>query len=262
MHVRAVVVDGGVGYTGGFGIDDRWLGDGRHPDQWRDTSVRVEGSAVNRLQAAFASNWAEATGELLLGDAVFRFEDAPGPHTAGLLYSAPSFGSTAAERFFFTSLAAARERCYLTTAYFLPNRYFRRLLCEAAGRGVDVRVLTPGANTDRPSTWYAARGHYPELLEGGVRLYEYRPTMLHAKTMVVDGIWGMVGTLNFDNRSMVLNDEVALAFWDGTLGEALDGAFAEDLRRADELTLAGVRARSRGLARAGEWLAGRVERVL
>ena len=263
MHVRAVVVDGVVGYTGGFGIDDRWLGDGRHEGQWRDTSVRVRGGAVTRLQAAFATNWAEATGELLLGDAVFPFDvEADGPHTAGLLGSSPSFGSTAAERFFFVSLAGARERCWLSSAYFLPDRHFRLLLREAAGRGVDVRVLTPGANTDRPSTWHAARAHYGELLDAGVRLFEYRPTMMHAKTIVVDGHWGMVGTLNFDNRSMVLNDEVGLVFWDRALGARLEDVFRDDLRLSDELTVERERRRTGPHERVRQWLAGRVERIL
>ena len=263
MHIRAVVVDGRVGYTGGFGIDDRWLGDGRHPGQWRDTSARLEGPAVRQLQGAFVSNWAEATGELLLGDDVFALE-APhgGPHTAGLLDSAPSLGSTSAERFFFTAIAAARERCYLTSAYFVPNRYFRQLLCEAAGRGVDVRVLTPGANTDRRSTWHAARAHYEELLEGGVRLYEYRPTMVHAKTLDVDGVWAMVGTLNFDNRSMVLNDEVGLLVWDRELGSELEAAFLADLTWADEMSVERERARTTAGDRARQWAARRIGRLL
>lgn len=268
MHIRTVVVDGCVGYTGGFGIDDRWLGDGRHKDQWRDTSARLEGAAVDQLQGAFVSNWAEATGDLRLGGRVFDFDGNNGPHgqrgahTAGLMYSSPSLGSTSAERFFFTAIAAARERCWLTSAYFVPDRHFRRLLCEAAGRGVDVRVLTPGPNTDRRSTWYAARAHYEELLDGGVRLYEYRPTMVHAKTLVVDAVWAMVGTLNFDNRSMVLNDEVGLLTWDRELGRELEQAFLADLEWAEEMSAEGERARTTAGDHVREWAAGRVARLL
>ena len=265
MHIRAVVVDGRVGYTGGFGIDDRWLGDGRRAGQWRDTSARVTGPAVDQLQGAFVSNWAEATGDLLLGNRVFDFERhdrADGPHTVGLMYSSPSLGSTAAERFFFTAIAAARERCWLTSAYFVPNRHFRRLLCEAADRGVDVRVLTPGANTDRTSTWYAARAHYEELIHAGVRIHEYRPTMVHAKTLVIDGVWAAVGTLNFDNRSMVLNDEVGLLAWDPTLGRELETAFVADLAFADEITVDAERARTGTADRLREWAACRVARLL
>lgn len=263
MHIRAVVLDGRVGYTGGFGIDDRWLGDGKHPGQWRDTSVRVEGPAVEALQGAFVSNWAEATGDLLLGNHVFPF-DTPeeGSCTAGLLYSSPSLGSTSAERFFVTSIAAARERCWLSTGYFVPDRYLRRLLCEAAARGVDVRILTPGGNTDRPSTWYAARAHYPALLEAGVRIHEYRPTMMHAKTLVVDGIWGMIGTLNFDNRSLVLNDEVGLLFHDRGLGGTLESAFRADLEHADEMSVEGEQSRTGARDRLRSFLAERVSRLL
>ena len=265
MHIRAVVVDGRVGYTGGFGVDDRWLGDGRHAGQWRDTSARVEGAAVDQLQGAFVANWAETTGDLLLGNRVFDFDGhdgGAGPHTAGIMNSSPSLGSTCAERFFFTAIAAARERCWLTTAYFVPDRYFRRLLRAAAGRGVDVRVLTPGANTDRRSTWFAARAHYESLLEAGVRLYEYRPTMVHAKTLVVDGVWTLVGTLNFDNRSMVLNDEVGLLAWDPALGGDLEAAFLRDLEFADELTIEAERARTTWADRVRGWAAGRVARLL
>lgn len=265
MHIRSVVVDGHVGYTGGFGVDDRWLGDGRHEGQWRDTSVRVEGEAVDQLQGAFVSNWAEATGDLLLGNCVFgygRRAENGGAHTAGLMYSAPSLGSTSAERFFFMAIAGARERFWLSTAYFTPDRHFRRVLCEAARRGVDVRVLTPGSNTDRSSTWYAARAHYEELLAAGVRLYEYRPTMMHAKTLVVDGVWAMVGTLNFDNRSMVLNDEVALLTWDRQLGRDLEQAFLADLEWAEEMTAERERARTSAGDRVLEWAAGRVSRLL
>lgn len=245
MHVRAVVVDGSVGWTGGFAISDEWLGDGRHPDQWRDTSVRVEGSLVDQLQSAFVANWAETSGHLLLGDVAFPFHDgpAPGGATAGLMFAAPSLGSTNAERFFMLSIHGARERLYITSAYFVPDRHFRVALREAVARGVDVRVLTPGENTDRPSTLHAAHADYEELLEGGVRIWHYRPTMIHAKTVVVDGIWAAVGTVNFDNRSMVLNDEVAVVARDEALAERLEEAFLADLEFADELDIDDVRAR-------------------
>jgi cardiolipin synthase len=263
MHVRAVVIDGQIGYTGGFGIDDRWIGDGRHRLEWRDTNVRIQGSAVSQLQASFAANWGEAKGELILGDDVFPSGVAApgGVQRAGILFSAPSYGSTNAERFFIVSLAGARERWWLTSAYFIPNRAMRRLMCDAVERGVDVRVLTPGANTDRASTWYAARANYEELLDGGVRIYEYRPTMIHAKTMVVDGVWSMVGSLNLDNRSLVLNDEVALVAWDATVGAQLEQIFVEDLQHADEVSLDKVRERA-WPARAKERAATLVSRIL
>lgn len=261
-HVRAVVVDGTVGYTGGFAIADEWTGDGRSRDSWRDTNVRFEGPAVHQLQTAFASEWVEATGELLVGPRVFpggngvdRPEeggsegatggpsapggsDGVGPDrraVAGLFQSAPSLGGTRAERFFALSLMAARETCFVTAGYFVPNAHFRRLLCAKARDGVDVRVLHPGRNTDRPATWWAARRHYEQLLRAGVRVYEYAPAMVHAKTLVVDRTWCAVGTANFDNRSMALNDEVSLLARDTGVGSRLHDRFLQDIGDALEV---------------------------
>ena len=247
MHMRTVVIDGAIGYTGGFAIADEWMGDGRHEDQWRDTSVRVMGNAVNQIQAAFASNWAEATGQLLMGDRAFPPDDggapAPGKITAGLMYDSPSLGSTNAERFFMLSIAGSRERLWITNAYFVPDQNFRKALIKAVERGVDVRVLTPGRNSDRPSTYHAGMAGYEELLEGGVRIWHYRPTMVHAKTVVVDSIWSAVGTINFDNRSMVLNDELALIIRDAPFAERMEELFLEDLEYADEVSIEEVRSR-------------------
>ncbi|HSJ12979.1 MAG TPA: phospholipase D-like domain-containing protein [Longimicrobiales bacterium] len=245
MHVRCVVIDNTIGWTGGFGIDDRWLGDGVHPGQWRDTNVRLYGPTVHQLAAAFSTNWAEATGDLLTGSGWFQDpEDGPaGECRAGLMFAAPTLGSTNAERFFALSTVAAHSTLYITNAYFTPDAEFRRMLIEAVDRGVDVRVLTPGGNTDEKSVWYAGRAHYEELLAGGVRLYEYEPAMVHAKTIIADGVWGCVGTLNFDNRSMSLNDEVAVIFWDEDIGDTLHRQFLEDLEHAREVELAAFRRR-------------------
>jgi cardiolipin synthase A/B len=244
-HTRTVVIDGAIGYTGGFAIHDDWQGDGLHEDQWRDTSVRMRGPAVHQLQAAFAADWVEATGQLLVGDLVFpecvTHED--GSHRAALLYGAPSIGSTDVERYFALTIHGARRSLFITNAYFVPDDDFRRLLREAVERGVDVRVLTPGANTDKPSTWYAGRCHYEELLAAGVRIYEYTPTMVHAKTIVADEVWSAVGTMNFDNRSMSLNDEVTVLIDDEQIGRTLHCRFLQDLEHARELELAAFRTR-------------------
>lgn len=254
-HMRTVVIDGRVGYTGGFAIHDDWQGDGLHPHQWRDTSVRIEGPAVHQLQAAFAADWAEATGQLVVGDDLFPTAplELDGPHTAGLIYGSPSVGSTDIERFYALTIAGARERLWITSAYFVPDDDFRRLLLEAAAADVDVRILTPGGNTDKKSTWYAARTHYEELLEGGIRIYEYDPTMVHAKTLSVDGVWCAIGSANFDNRSMSLNDEVVLMVSAADIAERVEERFRTDLEHATELSL--ERFRQRGaLERAKERL--------
>ncbi|HEX8942299.1 MAG TPA: phospholipase D-like domain-containing protein [Gemmatimonadaceae bacterium] len=245
-HVRVVVVDGRIGWTGGFGLADYWLGDGHHPEQWRESNVRFAGPSVMELQAAFAAAWAEATGELLTGSLFFPTSgfQAVGPTHAGLMYTAPTTGSTPAERFLALTISAARKRLYITNSYFVPDDDFRRLLERAAKRGVDVRVLTTSANTDVKTTWYAGRYRYEELLGRGVRIFEYQPTMVHSKTIVVDGLWGSIGSMNFDNRSMAFNDESNLVVLDSAFGAQMDSAFLDDLRYSKEIKLDEFRRRS------------------
>ncbi len=241
-HVRGIVIDSQIGWTGGFGIDDKWLGDGRTNGSWRETNVRFEGPAVRQLQAAFAAAWVEATGVMFTGRATLDAQ--PGGATAGLLYTTPTAGSTAAERFFALSIAAARKTLYITNAYFAPDRNFVELLSAAARRGVDVRILTAGPRTDVNIVRLAGQAWYETLLGSGVRVYEWQPTTLHAKTFVVDGEFFTVGSMNFDNRSMALNDEANLMVLDRTLGSEMNRLFVDDLRDAQEITAAGVRARS------------------
>jgi cardiolipin synthase A/B len=246
-HVRVVVVDGKIGYTGGFGLADYWLGDGHHEEQWRESNVRFEGPAVMQLQAAFSAAWAEATGELLTGDLYFppsTFSSAPGSIHAGLLFTSPTTGSTPAERFLALSIASARKRLWITNSYFVPDDDFRTLLKNAVKRGVDVRVLTVNKNTDVKTTWYAGRYRYEELLGAGVKIYEYQPTMMHAKTIVVDGTWGSIGSMNFDNRSLAFNNESNLVTLDSKFGAQLDSTFLDDLRYSREVKLEQFRQRS------------------
>ena len=262
-HIRVVAVDGSIGWTGGFGVDDKWLGDGRTGDSWRDTNVRFRGPAVMQLQASFAAGWAEATGSLITGDVFFPTDGftSDGGTMAALLHTAPTIGSTAAERLLALSIASAREKLYVSNSYFVPDDDFRRLLVEAARRGVDVRILTTSDETDIKTTWLAGRSHYEELLEGGVRIYEYQPTMMHAKTFVVDGVWGSVGTANFDNRSLVFNDESNLLTYDEALGAQLDSIFMEDLRFSTEIKLETFRQRS-WTSKLAEFGAGMLGRIL
>jgi cardiolipin synthase len=254
-HVRGVVIDGRVGWTGGFGIDDKWLGDGRTDGSWRETNVRFEGPAVRQLQAAFAAAWVEATGVMFTGRATVEMQSEG--TTAGLLYTSPTLGSTAAERFFALSIAAARKTLYITNSYFAPDGSFVDLLAAAAERRVDVRVLTAGPRTDVSIVRFAGRAWYERLLRAGVRVYEWQPTTLHAKTFVVDGEWFTVGSMNFDNRSMSLNDEANLMVLDRTLGSEMDRAFLEDLNHSREITIEEFRTRSwleRLAERGANWL--------
>ena len=245
-HVRVVVVDGHIAYTGGFGIADYWLGDGHHDEQWRESNVRFEGPAVMQLQAAFAAAWAEATGELLTGQLFFPnsgFQPI-GPTHAGLLFTSPTTGSTPAERFLALSISGARKTLYIANSYFVPDDDLRRMLVRAVKRGVDVRVLTVSKKTDVKTTWYAGRYRYEELLRAGVKLYEYQPTMLHSKTLVVDGMWSSVGSMNFDNRSMAFNNESNLVVLDTAFGARMDATFLDDLKFSMPITLEAFQRRS------------------
>jgi cardiolipin synthase len=236
-HIRAIVIDGRIGFTGGFGIADKWLGNGHSKDQWRDTDVRLTGPAVSQLQATFAEGWVEATGNLLTGEKYFPREpvrEEPA-ETAGLLDAQPTIGSTPAERFLALSIAGARHRLYITNSYFVPNHDFKQLLVQAAKRGVDVRVLTVGPATDVKITRWAGRKQYDDLLKGGVRIFEFAPTMMHAKTLVADGVWSSIGTMNFDNRSMVFNNESNLNVLDPAVGATMDSVFVDDLRYSKEI---------------------------
>jgi len=246
-HIRVVVVDGAIGYTGGFGIDDKWLGNGLTDGQWRETNARFRGPVVLQHQATFVAGWAEATGQLLAGELLFpseEFAGREGEHFASLMHAAPTIGSTSAERFLALSIAAAQRTLYITNAYFVPDDDFRRLLVQAAQRGVDVRLLTAGDKTDVPLTRFAGRARYEELLEAGVRIWEYQPSMMHAKTFVVDGVWSSVGTMNFDTRSLAFNDETNLVAHDVEFGARMDSLFVADLEHSRELGLDDFRGRS------------------
>lgn len=243
-HIRVVCVDGRIGWTGGFGIADKWYGNGRDEGQWRDSNVRFTGHGVHQLQSAFVACWAEATGELLVGELLFpAIEPREGGILGGVLHGSPSIGSTEAERFFALSIASARKRLWITNSYFVPDREFRRMIADAARRGVDTRVLTAGPKTDVKSTLYAGRARYEELMKAGVRIYEYRNTMMHAKTVVVDGLWGAVGSMNADNRSLSFNEETVLMMLDAGTGATLERQFTDDIGHADEVLLATFRQR-------------------
>jgi cardiolipin synthase len=251
LHVRGLVIDGRVGYTGGFGIDDKWLGDGRSPGEWRDTNVRFVGPAVAQLQAGFVAAWSTATGAVLIGDFLMGTGDAPdsaaqrSPQSdplarqtdlAAVVRSPPLMGSTAAERLIALAIASATRTLFVSNSYFVPTPGFVTLLREAADRGVDVRILTNGRQSDVRTTWLAGRRTYEALLGAGVRIYEYHTT-IHAKTFVVDGRLSSVSTMNFDNRSLAYNNEVALVTLDAGIGQYMDSLFLADASYSDEIVL-------------------------
>jgi cardiolipin synthase len=235
-HRRVLVADGRVGMTGGVGIAEEWTGDAEDADHWRDTHVRVHGPVVRGFQGAFAENWLEATGEVLAGDAYLPdLEPIADGGPMQLVRSSAKVGDTNAEALYYLAIASARESIDLTAAYFVPRPAFTDALCSAAERGAKVRIVVPGPHVDKGFVRVAGRAAYERLTEAGVELYEYQPTMLHAKSMVVDGTWSSVGTVNFDNRSFQLHDEVTLCVWDERFAGRLLEAFENDVERSDRV---------------------------
>ena len=235
-HRRALVADGRVGMTGGVGIASEWSGDADGPDHWRDTHVRIRGPVVRGLQGAFAENWLEGTGEVLAGEGYLPdLDPVDGGGPMQIVRSAAKVGDTNTEALYYLAIASAKRSIELTSAYFVPRPAFTEALCNAAERGVDVRILVPGPHIDKAFVRVAGRAAYSKLFDAGVRLYEYAPTMLHAKTMVVDGAWSSVGTMNFDNRSFQLHDEVTLCVWDPRFAGELHDAFEADLERSEPI---------------------------
>jgi cardiolipin synthase len=235
-HRKILVADGRVGLTGGVGIAEEWTGNAEDPDHWRDTHVRVEGPVVRGLFGAFAENWLEATGEVLAGDGYLpELEAGDGGGPMMVVRSSAGVGDSNVEALYYLAIAAARETLDLTAAYFVPRPAFTEALQDAAERGVRVRVLVPGSNIDKPPVWIAGRASYDELVEAGVEVYEYQPTMLHAKTMTVDSCWSAVGSANFDNRSFQLNDEATLCVSSEDFAALLTAQFERDLAVSDRI---------------------------
>jgi len=234
-HRRVLVIDGRIGFTGGYGISDAWLGDGRTAKHWRDTNVRVEGPAVKYLQGAFVDSWLETTGELLGGDGFFPRLDEQGHTPAQFVKSSPVGGSFQNYLLYLLSIAAAKESILITNPYFIPDDRMIGSLLDAVRRGVRVVVLVPG-EIDHKITYRASRRHYGRMLLGGIEIFEYMPALLHSKTMVVDGVWATVGSTNFDNRSFALNEELNLTLYDRGLARHLEKTFAEDLKQSRKIT--------------------------
>jgi cardiolipin synthase len=235
-HRDLLIVDGAVGFVGGIGVADYWVGPPGHGRPWRDTMLRVTGDLVKGLQTSFAENWLEAAGEIL-GEEEFALSGArepealpPGRGIAIVVNSSPSEGrSTRARMLFQMLLASAHESIRICNPYFLPDRSLCKELARAAQRGVAVTVLMPGAWNNHPLVRLASRRRYGMLLESGVAIQEYQPAMMHAKVLIVDGAWSVLGSTNFDNRSFGLNDEVNVAILQPELAARLEADFAADL---------------------------------
>jgi cardiolipin synthase len=235
-HRKVLVVDGEIGFSGGVGIADEWLGDADSKDHWRETVVRVEGPAVTQMQFAFMDNWVKSRGELLTGLDYFPEVGPRGNHLTQVLKSSPSEGSSTVKLLYIISIVSASKSIYISNAYFVPDPDTLRALEGAVRRGVDVRVVVPGEYTDVPIVRQASRLQYEMMLRRGIRIFEYQPTMMHSKTMVVDGIWSTVGSSNFDDRSFRLNDEVNVNVYDEDIARQMEEMFFEDVARSIEIT--------------------------
>jgi cardiolipin synthase len=235
-HRKLLVVDGTTGFTGGVGIAEEWTGNAEDPDHWRDTHVRVSGPVVRGLQGAFAENWLEGTGDVLAGDRylpqIDELEDG-GPMQ--VMRSSATVGDSNAEALIYLAVAAAKRSIELTSAYFVPRPAFTKALVEAAERGVHMRILVPGSHIDKQFVRTAGRAAYDELIDAGIEIYEYCPTMLHAKTLIVDEIWSSVGSVNFDNRSFQLHDEVTLCVQSERFAGQLHDVFESDLEDSERI---------------------------
>jgi cardiolipin synthase len=236
-HRELLVVDGRVAFTGGAGVADHWLRPHRRRAAWRDTMARIEGPIVADLQGVFAENWLECCGEILTSPRHWPLLHGAGRTDAMLVKSSPSDRATASRVVFQMLIEGAVSSIDIHTPYFLPDRALRRALIHAARRGVRVRVIVPGKYSDQGLVRLASRRMYRELLHGGIRLYEYRPSMTHVKALMVDDAWAVIGTTNVDNRSFEHNDEINVAFREAAVTSRLRRDFEADLAACDEITL-------------------------
>jgi len=235
-HRKLLIVDGEIGFSGGVGIADTWLGDADSKDHWRETVARVEGPVVTQMQFAFMDNWVKSRGELLTGLDYFPELPRRGGHLTQVIKSSPSEGSSTAKLRYIISIVSATRSIYINSAYFVPDRDTTRALEGAVRRGVDVRVIVPGEYADVPIARQASRLQYEFLLRRGIRIFEYQPTMMHAKTMVVDAMWTSIGSSNFDDRSFRLNDEVNVNVYDEGIAAQMQQIFFDDIAQSVEIT--------------------------
>ena len=237
-HRRLLVVDGEIGFTGGVGIADQWSGAGNDPQHWRDTHARITGPAVAALQRAFVDSWNDATGELVLDGDLFPTLTPRGETTLCVVQSSPANATSTAQRSMAALIASARRSLSITNPYVVPTPAFVDRLCQAAARGVSVRLLMPGPYHNRPIVRRASRRIWRRLLDAGVRLFEHQRTMVHAKVITIDDLVLCVGSINFDPRSFALNAECAAIAFDGKLARAAADQFERDLQLSREVVVA------------------------
>ena len=236
-HRKLLVIDGKLGFVGGVGIADEWLGDGEAPEHWRDNHYKVTGPVVAQLQAVFMDNWLKTRGEVLHGPEYFPPLAATGPYTAQAFKSSPRQGDMDIHLMYLLAIASAKRSLLIENAYFLPDDLMRKELIAAAKRGAKVEIVVPGEHIDQKAVRAASRKHWPELLKAGVKIYEYQPAMVHVKLMVVDGAFVSVGSGNLDLRSIRLNDEANMNVLNRSFASQQTRLFEADKRRSREIAL-------------------------
>jgi cardiolipin synthase len=253
-HRELLVVDGQTGFIGGAGFADHWLISKKAHQRWRDTMIQAEGRVVCNLQATFAENWLESCGKVIFGEEHFPFCESKGESKAMVVNSAPSAGGSTRARVLFQALvAAAQDSICINSPYFLPERSLIDELVRAVQRGVKVKIIVPGRKSDHMLTRSSSRRLFGALLKAGAEIYEYQPAMIHAKILIIDGLWSVVGSTNFDNRSFGLNDEVNMAVRDPEFAARLARDFHADLAASEPVTLQSWQKRST-FERCGELL--------
>jgi len=242
-HRKSLIIDGRIGFTGGAGIADHWTGNAQDDEHWRDLQIRIEGPAVRPLQTGFAQNWLECTRELVTGPDFYPDLEPAGKLALQTVMSSPETGASAARVMYCLAISAARESIEIANPYFVPDHLAIDLFRDAVKRGVRVRIMVAGSHNDTVLARLNSIRLYGALLEAGVELLEYNRTMLHHKTMVVDGLWATVGTTNFDSRSFSHNEENNVCVCDAGIARQLNEMFEQDAAVCDRVDLATWRAR-------------------
>ncbi len=242
-HRKILIVDGQTCFTGGVGIRKEWMGNARTPKEWRDIVVQVEGPVAQQMQAIFSEDWTYTTGEVLAGELFYPPVAPAGKVEAQALKVSRGDSSSLAKELYFLTIHSAQRTIRIQNPYFLPDAQIRDALVDAVRRGVDVQVMVPGRHIDMPLVRVASRYHYGQLLKGGVRIFEYGGTMLHSKTAVFDGTFAIVGSINFETRSLMENAEDGLLFYDAGLASQLASIFDADLKKSVEMTYRGWKRR-------------------
>ena len=260
-HRKVLVVDGQIGFTGGVGIADQWRGDAQDSNHWRDTHFRVEGPVVAQMQSVFMDNWIKATGRVLHGELYFPALTSRGEQRAQMFSSSPTGGSESMHLMYLMALTAATRSIHLSNAYFVPDELAVKALVAAAQRGVKVQIITPGGDIDSEVVRRASRARWGPLLEAGVLIAEYQPTMFHCKVLVVDELLVSAGSTNFDNRSFRLNDEANLNVLGAPFARQQVEIFQRDLQRSRPITLQAWQQRpwqEKVLEHAASWFGGQL----